>query len=612
MTKLRLTVPIHADETAMSFVSRLAARNGVSARTFCIDFGLRFQGAVDGDEETLRHIADLAGADAEALLDSAFVKSGQLQWTYRGHVLHRSVLRRERITICPACALADIQAEPKLRPQSAIYGRVAWLLDPVRTCPVHRTPLVPATGDLTTQWLHDFAHHAGQSLPRLAGLDAVGRRQNPGPLETYAFARLNGRGTSPLLDSMPLAAAVRLCETAGAVLLSGPKVDLKKLPDVDRYIAGGRGYEAIAGGPESFRAFLGRLQGAVGPRARRDGPGAVFGRLLDLLKTTRNGSEFEAPREIAHDYIVENFSLPHGRDLLGKPIQRRPVHSIHTLAKEASVHPKTLRKHLRAAGLVSDAQMTMSDNNVWIDAGRAMEIAQQLSGTLSLAEATKHLCAPRAQMDVLIKAGFVIPQRRMTGFGAQNRYAIADLDVFLAGLETRPPARRTSRLCSIPAAAKSCCCSAAEIVRLIHDGKLRTASSTYFRGYLGIVVNPEAVAKVIRRTEPTGMSLRNAAREIGTSDRVLEALIAEKHVATFTGLNPVNKCPQTLIAFQEIKRFMAMYVSLWTLSKKYGVNGATLKQDLDRAGVKPAFDPLKIWARFYLRRAISGLRLGGR
>lgn len=89
---------------------------------------------------------------------------------------------------------------------------------------------------------------------------------------------------------------------------------------------------------------------------------------------------------------------------------------MHTLAKETSVHPKRLRKHLRAAGLVTDAQTAMSDNNIRIDADRAIQIARELSSTLSLAEAMKHFNAPRAQMEVLIKTGIVKPQQRMTGF----------------------------------------------------------------------------------------------------------------------------------------------------------------------------------------------------
>src|SRR5438105_4097034 len=126
--KLRLTIPFRADETPMSFVSRLAARNGVEARTLCRDFDLRFQNVVDGKADTLCRIAELAGIDRQPLLANAFVKTAPLQWTFRGQVLHRTVLRRERIAICPACALDDLEAAPALRPPVAAHGQAIWLL----------------------------------------------------------------------------------------------------------------------------------------------------------------------------------------------------------------------------------------------------------------------------------------------------------------------------------------------------------------------------------------------------------------------------------------------------------------------------------------------------
>jgi hypothetical protein len=101
------------------------------------------------------------------------------------------------------------------------------------------------------------------------------------------------------------------------------------------------------------------------------------------------------------------------------------------------------------------------------------------------------------------------------------------------------------------------------------------------------------------------VSLRKAARELGTSDGALDALIAQGHIASFVGTNPINRCPQRLVASKEIKRFKAKYVSLWTLSKERGVYIATLKTRLDRAGVKPAFDPIKLGARFYARSDVN-------
>jgi hypothetical protein len=497
MIKLRLTVSFHPDETPMSFASRLAARNGTRARPFCLDFGLRFQDVVDGEEETFRGLARLAGVDGNALLSNAFVKSGQLRWTHCANVLHRTVLRRERIAICPACALADIEAEPKLRPEAAVYGRLAWLIDPVRTCPDHRTPLVVVSEDLRPRFLHDFAFHVANAIPRLAALAADAPRRDLGGLENYALARLHGRASSPFLDRMPLSAAVRICETAGAVALFSPKVGLEKLDDDERLAAGGRGFEIIAPGAVAFRTFLDGLMAAVPPHSRLDGPGVAFGRLNELLRVTSRNPDYEPIRDVARQYVEENFPLAEGAVVFGKPIEQRKVHSIHTLAKENSIHSKLLRKHLRAEGLISEADMVKSDHSVRIEAGKALKLAERLGATLSRTDAMEYLNAPMSQMRILLKHGFVRPSRRMTGLGAWNRYRVTDLDALLEKLGAKSPRAdvHRNRLCNIPVAARRCCCSGTDIVRLILDGKLSTRTVSSTRGYMSILVDPKAVRR---------------------------------------------------------------------------------------------------------------------
>lgn len=601
----RLTVAVHADETPASFVSRLAARNGTSMRIFCHDFGIPFQGIVDGDDPTLERVAALARVDIETLRRSAFVKSGPKRYLHRGIELHDGALCRTRAALCPACALSDIKAHPKLRPSAAMYGRANWLLDPLRTCPEHRMPLILLPIDASKT--HDFAYHSAIAAPDLAQLAASSAQRDLGALEKYTLARLEGAASSPLLDPMPLAAAVRLCRTAGAVLLWGPKVDIKILAGDAELTAGNAGFEAISAGPEAFRALLDRLAEVRDPRERNDSPGVAFGRLYVLLRSlTQADPTYDPIRGIMRAHAIDNFALAAGHDLFGEPVERRAVHSVHSLAKEHAIHPKRLRKHLKDAGLVAEDQQAKSDNNVLIDADKASELARRVSGTLPLTEAIRHINAPRAQIDALIKAEILCPRERTNGTGAHKRYAVADLDDLLERLTARGPARghKAGSPCTIPAAAKRCCCSAADIVRLILDGKLRTSRGAG-RGYMGILVDAVAVRKLVRGPETGALSLRDTARAIGTSDLALEALIAAGHVAAYTGTNPVNRCPQTLVAEAELERFKAKFVSLWALSRKRRIHIATLRSKLDDAGVGPAFDSAAVRARFYRRSDVD-------
>jgi hypothetical protein len=598
--RLRLTVPLHVDETHLSFVSRLAARNGTNLRSFCADFGLPFQRVVDGDEETLRQTAALARVDANSLQNTAFVKSGAQCWTYRKIELSRAVLRRDRIVLCPACALADIKSEPHLRPNAAVYSRAAWLLDRLRTCPIHRIPLFVARTELTKGQRHDFAHYVGVVAPHLAALAASSDQRDLSALESYTLERLADTVSSSLLDSMPLAAATRLCETAGAMLISGAKIDLR-LED-DRHLAGGRGFEAIAAGPDNFRALLDHLIVARGARVRNERPSFAFGRLFTVLKTTRDDPAYDAVRDIMRQHAIQNFALAGGHRLIGETLERRRIHSVHTLAKEYGFAPQTLRKHLEAAGLVSEAQAKMSDNNVRIDADAAIKVARRLARTLSFPEAMRYINASHTQMNLLIKAGFVTPYQDMLATGARKRYAKADLDNLMARLyrRARSSTGHDTGLWPIGTAARRCCCSAGEIVRLILDGKLPTAKSSFRIGYMGILVDAHAALKSIRGLRTDALPLRKAARAICTSGAALHALIAGGHI-TVTRIEATTDRPQKIVTNKELNHFKAKYVSLGALSKERRMNITKLRQMLDCAGIEPAFDPIAIGARFYRR-----------
>lgn len=597
VSKLRLTVPFHVDETPTSYASRLAAWNGTRADPFCKHFEIRLVDVADGDETSLRTLAALGGIEPDLLLSNAFVKSGPLQWTFRDQPLDRTVLRRTRLAICPACALADIEANPRLLPQAAMYGRGAWLLDVTRLCPLHRIPLAYSEEAGGAKLRHDFAQHAKLLLPRLAKLANTPPR-DPGPLQTYALRRLAGERGTALLDSIRISPLVRLCETAGAVALF-PDLDAKQLSEDQREAAGTIGYEALAGGGASFRSLLARLKGTVHRRSRLDGPTAAFGKLYWLLSRTLDDPDLDGVRDIMRDYVLENFAIEGGQSVLGKPLQGRRLHSIQTLSRQTSVHPKVLRRHLRAAGLLSDEQMDMSDHNVLFDADAGLAVAAPLADALSAAEAMEHLNAPRSQMAVLVEHGFVKPRHLAAGAGGQDRYAVSDLDAFLLKLGIKSPwAHPQSKFCNIPDAAKRCCRSAAEIIKLIFEGRLETRRATGgVGGYLGVLVEPNQAARALRGADTGGIPIRQAARQMGISEGSLGALIEHGHVTILIGINPVNKCPQRLVPADEIARFQGRYITLWRLAKHHKVEIAAMKMTLDRTGVAPAFEG--VFARMY-------------
>ena len=92
---------------------------------------------------------------------------------------------------------------------------------------------------------------------------------------------------------------------------------------------------------------------------------------------------------------------------------------------------------------------------------------------------------------------------------------------------------------------------------------------------------------------------------LATNDRVVTALVDGMHLESYRTVNPINRCPQTLVPPQAVKKFRAKYVSLHALAGQRKVHIATMKSRLEALRIEPAFDPKKISARFYLRKDVE-------
>jgi len=115
-------------------------------------------------------------------------------------------------------------------------------------------------------------------------------------------------------------------------------------------------------------------------------------------------------------------------------------------------------------------------------------------------------------------------------------------------------------------------------------------------------VNLEEIRSFTRGEYHGGLTPLQVANAIDTTDRVARALIAHKCLSTVNVINPINKCPQTVVMPNEVERFRREYVSLFALAKQQGRHFRKLKQEMEDAGIEPVFDVNKIGATFYRRK----------
>jgi hypothetical protein len=266
--------------------------------------------------------------------------------------------------------------------------------------------------------------------------------------------------------------------------------------------------------------------------------------------------------------------------------------------------PTSTRKLLRASGIIDDSQMALADHNVIFDAQAGSAAVRKAKGALGLPAAGRYLNAPRVQIGLLAKNGFIKPFIPARVFGAVDQFATDDLEDFLrrllAGANTvKKPA---SNQVDIPAAAKRANCSAVEVLRLILDKKLAwVGRDAATQGYLSVLVDVHEIRPMVRGADHGGLTLEAIVSRLSTADGVVRALIDGGHLKTITVINPVNRCPIVVVPTPEVDAFQAQYVSLFALAAQRGLHPRIVKKTLEADGIKPAMDPKKIGASFYRR-----------
>lgn len=608
------TPKIHIDESPVSACSRVAATVGRNARDFCLDMGISFAGIVEGHPSELAKLASACrlGSDFPGI---AITGSGR-SFRIAGQAFTRDSLSRQRLRVCPCCLEEDMErgvGAPLTRP----YGRTIWQVASIRTCPVHLCPLVVAADDPDPCRVHDFAQLVFPDLDRLRDEATRVERRHLSGLEKHLLARLSPSGpTTGWFASFPAYAVCRMAETIGAVATFGRRFKSDKLSDNDWHIAGATGFEIADAGEKGIAPFLDRLRVSFERSRAPWGGRTVFGRLYEWLAHDNDDPAYEPLRTMIRDYVVRTMPVWPGDTFLGKPVDRRLVHSVHTLHQETGTHPKRLRKLLVEAGVLDKTSAGLSDERATFPAAVVSEAEDRLLGTMSLAKAARYLNAPRPHDRILLEEGFVSPVVLGSKRGEfKHVIARADLDRFLARLlgNAEPLEPHEHSLCTIPAAAKRANCSAAEIVRLVLDDQLATVrNDPGERGYLAVRVDPAEVLPLVRKEGHGALSLREVMRVMGTNDAVVKALVVAGHLPSRRAVNPVNRCPQTVVDVSDLESFKERYVSLAALSKERSRHFHGLKVELTAAGIGPVFDPAEIGAQFFDRASCDVALFEGR
>lgn len=121
--------------------------------------------SLTGREAALMRLAEISGADFDALRHSTPRELDKGQWWFRNEPFSAEAFRSTVIRGCRTCLNEDVLGEPG---QGFIRG--IWMLELLRTCPRHGVPLEPLWSTvwrarhLPRQIQHDIMTNAGLPL----------------------------------------------------------------------------------------------------------------------------------------------------------------------------------------------------------------------------------------------------------------------------------------------------------------------------------------------------------------------------------------------------------------------------------------------------------------
>lgn len=294
-------------------------------------------------------------------------------------------------------------------------------------------------------------------------------------------------------------------------------------------------------------------------------------------------------------------------EIFGRPVGTRRLHSVHSAARAIGAHPKRLRKLLHAAGFINDTDLGKTDDRAVFPADdRLGDFLERARASMSLKEAGVYINAPRVQMQLLVRGGLIAPFAKM-GAGELD-IAKNDLDAFLERLlaDATEATEADRDMLTLPKAAKNACRSVAKVVQLLLERRLvRVRHQSGTVGYMSVLVDPTEVRSFVHLEEKGGLSVRETARRMRWSTNVVLALADLGILPSTTAPNPITRMPQRLISPMGLEEFNRVYIHLHALSRQRRVYHLAVRDELDMAGIRPAFDPIQVPATFYARADLA-------
>ena len=310
----------------------------------------------------------------------------------------------------------------------------------------------------------------GSELDRLCDVSSP---QAVSSLQTYVENRLAGIAGPAWMDGQSIDQAARAARMLGSVVLHGPKFRNQEMTGAQANDADAIGYDYLASGADGIRVGLEDVLRGSRSFRRDSSPQIAFGSFFRWLEKTTDAGPI---RDLFIEFVVENFALDAGTNLLGTALLARRNHSVASLASGFGLSRNMVSAVAELVGLLPEG----ATGNSAFSVARGEAIAAELKASIPASSVASYLgCDANTAAAILadghvtrILAEFPRPDSRCSN--AIQRVKTTSLDDFLAKMfDLATPIDGVSLYVEpIGKAAKHLHWQADRVIRLALEGKV--------------------------------------------------------------------------------------------------------------------------------------------
>jgi len=588
--RLTLTVDLSNGQTLTSFLSALAARNGLqSPARFCVAFGLDLADLDKGEDEALSNLAKLTGVPVERLARSSSRRRPMP--TLMGQHIDAADMGAY-LRVCPQCLAEDRAQQPHWPFAAAGKFRAAWSHNLVQACIDHELQLVALPASLGNFPINDFAI-------ALRALEASGEilstvRRVVSPLEAFIHGRLAGAGAGiAVLDPLTLADATFFCTYLGAH--HRPAHRAVAPINIDHALdQANHGFAIALDGASAVRARLDEIAETVNPLGVAEiGLRRVFMTLYDRVKG-RSESDMLAIRQMMVDIGTARCLIDFEQtEALGLPVPPRDRQTLESAQRRFGINGRNIRAALIELRAIPHDDQPKAANTVLFEASPVSAVLARIKESLNLVEAARLLGLHPQQLVKICDAGLLKPffMRPSHDLKPLRYFERVDVEGFLARLTANcKRVAETASMVDIWEAGLKTCRQPVEIIAAIHDGRIvKTYSATRQPSVRDIRLALDDVRSVTFDAADNLMSAEDCSRILTINLHAMRSIMQSGILKSEVGINSVNHRRQLSARMTVVKEFDKEFVSLNSLRERFKTSGPGMAQALFKAGASPAF-----------------------